>query len=333
MTQEKLRWGIMGAGNIAHKMAQALVINPDSQLVAVASKTLSKAQGFAKQHRIEAEKDYQTLVNRSDIDVIYIATTHNFHYDNACLALQHKKHLLIEKPFTINALEAQALVDLAHTNKCFMMEAIWVRFLPSMVRLKCLLESGIIGDIRLIDISFGGIAPPEYIPRLIDPQLAGGVTLDMGIYPITFINFLLEDLPSQHKSMCKMSSSGVDELAIYQFKFSSGCLATVNTSFTLLTRQSAMIYGSKGYVEFPAFQQGSSFTIHSHGGTKGVESSLVYTENNHENGFIYEVAEVVKQVRLKNLESPVIPLRETVATMQLMDEMRADWGFKYPSES
>lgn len=332
MSGTNLRWGIIGAGLIAHKLADAVNLDPDSTLVAVASKSAERAQAFAEQYGIEGTADYAALVSRADIDVIYIATTHNFHYENALLALQHKKHLLVEKPFTVNAAQAQELIALAARNGCFMMEAIWVRFLPSMIRLKQILQSGTIGEIKLFNISFGGIAQAQYLPRLTDPELAGGVTLDMGIYPLTFVNFLLDDLPSASKSFCRFASTGVDELAAYQLQYESGCIASINTSFNLFTRMEAMIYGSLGYIEFPHFQQGTTFTVHIHNGTRTIESSDTITEENHGNGFIYQVAEVVRQIRAGKLESNIIPLKETLATMQLMDSLRAEWGFRYPFE-
>lgn len=332
MSGTNLRWGIIGAGLIAHKLADAVNIDPNSTLVAVASKSAERAQSFAAQYGIEGTDDYAALASRADIDVIYIATTHNFHYENALLALQHKKHLLIEKPFTVNAEQARELIELAAANDCFLMEAIWVRFLPSMIRLKQILQSGIIGDIRLFNISFGGIAQAQYLPRLTDPQLAGGVTLDMGIYPITFVNYLLDTKPTVSKSFCRFASTGVDELATYQLQYESGCIASINTSFNLLTRMEAMIYGSLGYVEFPHFQQGDTFTVHIHNGTRTIERSDTITEQNHGNGFIYQVAEVVRQIRAGKLESDIIPQSETLATMQLMDNLRAEWGFRYPFE-
>lgn len=332
MSGTPLRWGIIGAGLIAHKLADAVNINPDSTLVAVASKSAERARTFAAEYVIEGTDDYAALVSRADIDVVYIATTHNFHYENALLALQHKKHLLIEKPFTVNAAQAQELIELAQRNGCFMMEAIWVRFLPSMIRLKQILKSGAIGDIRLFNISFGGIAQAQYLPRLTDPLLAGGVTLDMGIYPLTFVNFLLDAQPTASKSFCRFASTGVDELATYQLQYESGCIAAINTSFNLLTRMEAMIYGSLGYIEFPHFQQGTTFTLNIHNGTRAIESSQTITEENHGNGFIYQVAEVVKQIRAGQLESDIISLQETLATMQLMDSLRGEWGFRYPFE-
>jgi len=332
MSETAVRWGIIGAGIIAHKLADAVKQDPDSVLVSVASKTLSKAQAFANSHDIEADKTYLDLVLRKDIDVVYVATTHNFHYENAKLALENGKHVLVEKPFTVNAHQAANLIELAKAKNCFLMEAIWVRFLPSIMRIKSLLAQGTIGEIKLFDISFGNIAPDMYRPRLTNPSLTGGVTLDMGIYPITFVNYMLDDIPSEHKSMVHMSPTGVDEIASYQFRYTSGCMATINTSYNLKTRHSAMIYGSVGYIDFPNFQSGSIFTINLHNKMGEIESLETMTIRNDDNGFIYQVAEVVKQVRAGALESPVIPLEETLDTMKLMDEMRAEWGLKYPGE-
>lgn len=332
MVDKKLRWGIIGAGNIAKKLANAVILDESSELVAVASKSLGRSQPFARDYHIDACESYEALVARDDVDVVYVATTHNFHYENTRLALSHGKHVLVEKPFTVNAKEAQALVDLARERGLFLMEAIWVRNLPSMVRLKEVIKSGAIGEVRLFNLSFGGIAPPQYIERLTRPELAGGVTLDMGIYPITFINFLLGELPQESHSFCRFAASGVDELATYAFKYPSGCLANVNTSFNLLTKSEAMIYGTQGFIDFPAFQQGESFTVHIHNGTRDIATTETISSVNHENGFIYQVAEVAKQVKAGELESEIIPLAETVATMQLMDSMRAQWGLKYPFE-
>lgn len=332
MTISKIRWGIIGAGNIAKKLADAVFLDPSSELVAVASKSLERSQPFADAHHIEACASYKELVDREDIDVVYIATTHNFHYENALLALEHNKHVLVEKPFTVNAKEAQALVDLAAQRGLFLMEAMWVRNLPSMVHLKELLKSGVIGEIKLFNVSFGGIAAPQYIERLTRPELAGGATLDMGIYPITFVNYLLDELPVASHSLCRFSDTGVDELATYLFKYPSGCLANVNTSFNLLTKSEAMIYGSQGFIEFPAFQQGTTFTLSIHNGTRDIEPIQTISVDNHANGFVYQVAEVAKQINAGKLESEIMPLAETVATMALMDNMRKEWGLKYPFE-
>lgn len=332
MSNHKIRWGILGAGVIAHKLANAVQVDPDSELVAVASRTPEKAESFAAAHDISA-CSYEALVSRDDIDVVYVATTHNFHYENALLALNHDKHVLVEKPFTVNEHEARLLINLAKDKSLFLMEALWVRYLPSIQRLRQVLENGVIGEVKLINIIFGGIAPPEYQVRMYALELAGGVTLDMGVYPITLANFLLGELPIASHSFCNFSDSGVDELASYQLKYASGCIATINTSFNLHTRQAANIYGSLGFIEFPQFQQGQEFTVHTHNGTREIMKSETIREDHHENGFCYQVAEVVRCLRQGLHESPVMPLEETANTMALMDGFRREWAFVYPFES
>jgi predicted dehydrogenase len=283
-------------------------------------------------YQIDACIDYQDLAGRTDIDVIYIATTHNYHFENALLALGSGKHVLVEKPFTVNAQEARCLVDVAREKQLFLMEAIWVRFLPSIRLLRDYVRDGTIGEIRYVSLSFGAVASADYVDRLMDPDLAGGVTLDTGIYPITLVNFLLGELPQRVNSLSRMSSSDVDELAAYQFQFPSNCIASIGTSFALLMKNEAVVYGTRGYIDFSNIQEGQSFTVHIHNGSNLIRSTETITEKNASNGFVYQVAEVADCVRNGRLESETMPLAETVATMELMDTMRAQWGFKYPFE-
>lgn len=330
--RQKINWGIIGPGIIARRMADALQIHPDCRLVAAASKSRERAVQFGREYAGVQAMNYQELVNQKDIDVVYVATTHNYHHENAKLALEHGKHVVIEKPFTVNAREARNLVALARERKLFLMEAIWVRFLPSLQLLKSKLKQGAIGQVKLIDISFGGFVAPHYEKRLITPELAGGVTLDMGIYPISVVCFLLGERPSEINSFSRFSDTGVDEFASYQFRFPSGCIATISTSYNLKMKNEAIFYGSKGYIEFGAFPSGHRFTLHRHGGTNDIKAKEEYAEDHTANGFIFQVKEAVKCIREGKLESGVIPHDETVEIMGVMDTMRADWDFKYPFE-
>jgi predicted dehydrogenase len=328
----KLKWGIIGVGNIANKMADALKITQNNQLYAVASKTPSKARIFADKNGVENVYNYQEIVNSREIDIIYVATTHNFHFNNAKLALEHGKHVLIEKPFTVNAKEARELVRIAREKNLFLMEAIWTRFLPSMKMLKNKITNHEIGDVKQFNISFGGFVGTEYEKRLKDPALAGGVTLDMGIYPISFVCYLLGELPINIKSMTCFSDLGVDEISNYMFRFPSGCLTTICTSYNLKMKNEAIIYGTKGFIEFPQFSAGERFTIYKHEGTNDIKDTIDVLENNHSNGFIYQVEEVVRCIQEGKLESKIIPLNETIGIMEVMDKMREEWDFIYPFE-
>ena len=329
---QELKWGIIGTGIIAEKMADALRIYSNSQLYAVASKTPSKARAFANKHGVENVYSYQEIVNCREIDVIYVATTHNFHFENAKLALEHGKHVLVEKAFTVNAKEAEELVRIAQAKKLFLMEAMWVRFLPSLKMLKNKIKTNEIGEVKVCNLSFGSFTQSKYAKRLRDPELAGGVTLDMGIYPISFVCYLLGELPVDIKSMTRFSDSGVDEISHYMFRFSSGCLANICTSYNLKMKSEAIIYGSKGYVEFSQFPAGDQFTILKHDGENEIKDTIEILENNSSNGFIYQVEEVTSCINEAKLESEIMPLHETVGIMKVIDKMRNEWGLNYPFE-
>tara|TARA_R110002096_G_scaffold183757_20_gene362017 strand:- start:5443 stop:6444 length:1002 start_codon:yes stop_codon:yes gene_type:complete len=331
-TQKDLRWGIIGLGNIAHKMADALSLTPGNQLYAVASKTPSKADAFADKYSVEHAFSYQEIVNCKEVDIIYVATTHNFHFENAKLALEHGKHVLIEKAFTVNAKEARELVRIAREKKLFLMEAIWTRFLPSFKLLKEKIIQHEIGDLKQITISFGKFVGPDYERRLKDPALAGGATLDLGIYAISFACYMLGELPSDIKSMTNFGDMGADELSNYMFRFPSGCLANIMTSYNLNMINEAVMYGTTGYIVFPQFTVGEDFEIHKHEGTNEIKNVDNVSEKNHANGFVYQVEEVSRCINAGKLESDIIPLDETVGIMEVMDKMREEWGFKYPFE-
>lgn len=330
MSDRVIRWGIIGAGVIAHKMAEAIQLEAGNELVSVASKSPDKAEAFAREYAIEADT-YPSLVARADVDVIYIATTHNFHTSNALMALEHGKHLVIEKPFTVNAEQARQLKETAEAHHCFLMEAIWTRFLPSMKALRDAIRNHTIGDIKVASINFGGIAPDQYRPRLFDPALAGGVTLDMGIYPISMLCYVLGERPSVMQATARFSDTGVDEIASYQFVFPSGCIATVNTSFNLLMRQEALFFGDKGYIEYPEFQQSDAFTIKRIKEREVASEETIRTEH-ADNGFVYQVREAARCLRAGLRESPIIPVTETVEIMAVMDEIRRQLPLHYDCE-
>lgn len=331
-TTKDLRWGIIGAGIIANTMADAIKTVSGNQLLAVASKTPDKAKVFAERHNVPNACSYNEIVNNEEIDIIYVATTHNFHFENAKLALKHGKHVLIEKPFTVNASEARELVQIAKEKNLFLMEAIWTRFLPSVKLLKEKIANNEIGEIKQINISFGYFVAPEYQNRLKEPSLAGGATLDLGIYPISFACYMLGELPQNIKSMTCFSESGVDETSNYMFQFPSGCLTNICTSYVLKMKNTATIYGTNGHVEFPDFQYGERFTINVHDRTNDVQKRKKIRKKNNKNGFVHQVEEVASCVNMSKLESDIIPLDETIGIMEVMDKMRAEWGLVYPFE-
>ncbi len=331
--EKPYRWGIMGAGIIAKKLAAALKQTKNAELYFVASKSSKRAEAWAQEQGVPNFGSYEELVNDESVDIVYVATTHNFHRETAQLALEHGKHVLMEKPFTVNAAEADELISLAREKGVFLMEAIWTRFLPVYAKLHELLDSGVIGELRLLKMTFGNFALPQYENRLKDPELAGGVTLDMGIYPIQFCCYMLNQLPADIQSMCRFSDRGIDELATYQFRFPSGAIAQISTSFALKMANRAELYGTKGYIVFSPFAMGNAFAVYIHDGTNEIQKEESYTVETAENGFVYQVQEVHRCLEAGETESPVIPLNETRDIMAVMDEMRASWGLKYQFEN
>lgn len=330
LNQSTIRWGIIGAGIIAHQMSDAINSAADNELVAVASRTPAKAADFAQEYDIDAES-YESLIARDDIDVIYIATTHNFHCENALQALAGNKNLVIEKPFTVNAAQAEQIATAARERNLFVMEAIWTRFLPSMQALREQVAEGALGKVKVAHVTFGGISAEQYRDRLYDPKLAGGVTLDMGIYPISMLCCVLGELPSEVIGRCLFTDTGVDETANYQLVFKSGCIATINATFNMMLGQTMTLYGDQGRVEYPDFQGQGEYTLSKLDGRETVEEGTFGAEN-AANGFVHQVEEAARCIRAGLTESPIIPLSESVAIMGILDDLRRQFPLRYDFE-
>ncbi len=330
--KESYGWGIMGAGIIARKMTEALRQNKRCKLLYIGSKSAERAKNFAGELKIPRYGSYEALLGDPEIDVVYVATTHNFHYANAKMALEYGKHLLVEKPFTVNAAQADELIQIARGRGLFLMEAIWTRFLPSWMKIRELLRAGAIGEVRFIDMVFGKIVPPHFEKRLNDPALAGGTTLDLGIYPISFCSYMMGEVPEKSGSMCHPGKYGVDETAAYQLAFSNGAIAQIGSSFNIRMDDRAVIYGTRGIIDFPGFPGGDHFRIRMHeGGDEAFKEEHVVLEQ-EKNGFIYEVEEVLSCLDRGRSESSVISLKESRDLMEVMDGMRHSWGLVYPDE-
>jgi dihydrodiol dehydrogenase / D-xylose 1-dehydrogenase (NADP) len=331
MNSPPVRWGIIGAGIIAHVLADAVTRNPDSRLIAVASRSPDKAADFAARYAIDA-CSYEALVARDDIDVVYVATTHNAHFDNAMLALAHGKHLLVEKPFMVNARQARAVVQSAREKRLFVMEAMWTRFLPGTRRLQEVLTSGRLGEIKHLELRFGVFISERFETRLSTPELAGGVTLDIGIYPISLACHVLGELPSEVKALAQFSDPRVDERIACALAFPGGTTAVISASYRLAMTPQMMIYGTRGMVDYPHVQNCPAFKVLIHEGTNEIKAVENVSTEHADNGFVYQVAEVVRCLRGGYRESDIMPLDESIGIMAVMDQMRHQWNFSYPFE-
>ena len=318
-----IRWGIIGAGHIAEKLALALNSLKDTELTAIASRSIDKAYEFAERFSVrKAYGSYEELVKDSDIDVIYIATPHTEHRKHASLCITHGKAVLCEKPFTVNQREAEVLITLAKEHKVFLMEAMWTKFLPATRMVKQWIEENRIGKVKYLQASFGFYSEFNPKSRLYDPHLAGGALLDVGIYPISYATFLLGKMPDQVVSSAFMGKTKVDEMNIIALRFEDGTLADLSSAMD------AVIIGEKGKIYVPAFWTAEKAELYDVGGKLIETFSLPFTSN----GFVYEVEEVNRCLREGKLQSDIIPHETTLAIMKLLDGIRADWGLVYPTE-
>lgn len=319
----------MACGGIAHQFALAIKKLDNCTILASASNTVGRAKDFTKKHQIpRSYNDYQSLVNDPDIDAIYIASTHNFHFENIKLCLKHGKNVLCEKPFTINAQQAKILIRLAKTHNCFMMECVWTRFLPAIEHLKQLLAQNIIGDVHTVKANFSicDNFPPEH--RLRNKNLAGGALLDLGIYPLTLAAIVFGEHPSRIQSSAVIGKGGVDESSCYLLEYEHHQRAILSASFIEEAPTEGVISGSKGYIRIPDFIGAQELHIKLENQTEKVFSFPFDEDEN----FTFEVSHAMHCMRENKKQSDILPLDKTTAMMTLMDTIRSQWGLKYPDE-
>jgi predicted dehydrogenase len=325
---EPIRWGILGTGNIAHQFARGLADTPDATLVAVGSRSIDTANTFADEFDIERRHPtYEELADDDGVDAVYVSTPHPFHRDNSILLLEHGKAVICEKPFTINAGDAKAVIDVARQRDVFLMEAMWTRYLPAVVRARELIAEGAIGDVRLVQADFGFRAGINPEGRLFNLALGGGALLDVGIYVISMASMILGPRPSRVASTTQIGETGVDEQSAFLLQYPGGELAVLSCAVRTGTAVEARIFGTEGSILLhgPFFKCGA-LTVKRGGEEEHIDLPL------EGNGYNYEAAEVGRCLRAGLKESDVMPLDETLALMELMDSIRAQWGLSYPME-
>jgi predicted dehydrogenase len=325
---DKIRWGIIGTGNIASQFARGLAPVADAELVAVGSRSAASANRFGDTFNVpHRHASYEALANDPEVDVVYIGTPHSLHKENSLLCLEAGKAVLCEKPFTINAAEAEAVINKARQKKLFLMEAMWTRFIPSVVKLRELLAEGAIGEVRLFvgDLGFRGKLNPE--SRLFHLALGGGALLDVGVYPISLASMVLGK-PRQITSMAHLGETGVDEQEAIIFGYEEGRLAMIYSAIRANTPGEAIIMGTQGQIRVhsPIFRP-TRLTL-SRNGQEDEILDIPYEEN----GYNYQAAEVMRCMRQGRIESEIMPHAETLEIMRTMDQIRAQWGLKYPME-
>ena len=326
----KIRWGILGAGRIANDFAHGLSVLQDAELVAVGSRTQANADAFGEKYNIpHRHASYEALAADAAVDAIYVATPHPMHKDNSLLCLQGGKAVLCEKPFTINAKEAIAVVNYAREHKLYLLEGMWTRFQPTMVKVREILAQGIIGEVRMVNADFGFRAGFNPAGRLFAPDLGGGALLDVGIYVTSFASMVLgPKAPQSVVSLAHLGETGVDEQSAFVLQYERGTLAVLTAAVRTQTVVEATIFGTDGKIKVHSpFYRSSRITLSVNG--KEDQSFDIAMDGN---GFNYEAAELMRGLRAGKTESDGLPLDETIAIMQTLDRVREPWGVKYPTE-
>nr|NLD39934.1 Gfo/Idh/MocA family oxidoreductase [Actinomycetales bacterium] len=319
-----LRWGIVGPGGIAHKFARNVREGTGCEVTAVGSRDQARAEAFAAQHGLAvAVEGYGELVTREEVDAVYIATPHSAHREAALLAIEAGKHVLIEKAFTRNAAEAREVVAAARAASVFCMEAMWSRFLPHQVVARHLVRSGLLGELVEVVADHGQAL--THVPRLLDPALAGGALLDLGVYPISFIVSMLGE-PLAVDALGHRSESGVDAISVSNLSY-PGAIGVGTTTLLASTPTRAFVAGREGCLEFDSrFYEPGGLTA-----TLG-EQVVRWEGTPTLGGFEFQVAEVAHGVAAGQTESAVLPLHETVVVMEVMDAVRRALGARFPGE-
>ena len=327
-TDDTFNWGILGPGGIARAFAKDLGFIQGHAIAAVGSRSLENAQKFAADFGGTAYGSYEELVADPSVHALYVATPHPAHHDNVILALNAGKPVLCEKPFAVNAKQAQAMVDAAARNQVALMEAMWARFLPHYAKVREIVDSRVLGPILSIHADHGQRLADQGIARLIEPDLAGGALLDLGIYPVSFAHMILGN-PSQITSSAVMTDKGVDAQTSMIFNYDNGAQAVLTTTMIEQTPCRAVVAGLNGWLEIDR-------TFYNPAAMRVVLNDGTVTEypNAYKGHGLREQAEIFKQlVRSGKLESDILTWADTVNIMKSLDTVREQIGLKYPFEN
>ena len=321
------KFGIIGAGTMSERMADTVRQMKDVDLYAVASRSEDKAKSFAKQYGAEKYYgSYEALMEDEEVQIIYIATPNHLHYSQARECIKHGKPVLLEKPFALNEQQAQALIDLAEMHQVFICEAMWVRFMPLMQRLKKELDNGRIGEVITVTSDIGyDLKEKERVNRL---DMGGGALLDIGVYPLSFsLQILGMEIDNISTSMVHMNS-GVDAQEFVNLTYTSGALAGFYVTMLANTGKRGTIYGTNGRIEVEDINNYTRYMVYDANG------QLLETVDRPEqiSGLEYEVEACVHAINAHKQECPQMTHFDTLFQMRVMDAVRRTWDLRFPQE-
>ncbi|SKB30915.1 Predicted dehydrogenase [Salegentibacter holothuriorum] len=321
---KKIKWGILGLGKIAGKFATALKDVEGAELYAVASRSQTKAENFAKEHSAtKSFSSYETMLADEGLDVVYIATPHVFHYEHTLLCIDHKKAVLCEKPFAINKEQVEKMIAKAKKENVFLMEAMWTQFLPHFKYVIDLIESEKYGKIKNLKADFGFPAPVDLDKRLYNKNLGGGSLLDIGIYPV-FMALSAMGVPENIEANAQFSETGIDIDCDMVFEYKNGVKAELGSSIIKQTPTAAVIEFEKATLTLHTrFHEPTNITIQT---PKGEETKEFKVDSN---GYNFEAEHVQKMLHEGKTESTEMSFKKSLQLIDLLDKVRTKIGLEY----
>lgn len=323
-----IKWGIIAPGIIANNFAESMNFVNGSQIIAVGSRSEKRSKKFANRFNIEnAYSSYDEVLMNDDVDIVYIASPHNFHFEQAMKALEYEKAVLCEKPITVNYSQCKQLVEKAKEKKLFLMEAQWMRFMPVINEVKLQIQNGIIGEVLRIEADFSYRTDFDPDHRLFNPHLAGGALLDIGVYPLSFSLYIMDKLPITFEGECAVGNSEVDEHGSVTLKFDNNEIAVCTFGTRIDGSRHAVIRGTKGSIELnEEFYMATEANVI----TDDKIKKIVIPHRSL--GYEWEIDEINKCLNEGRQESHIMSHQDSLDQMTILDDLRKRWGIKYPFE-
>ena len=322
-----MKLAILGPGRIADGVAHTLVALPEIECYAVASRTPGKAEAFARKFGFrKAYSSYEEMLSDPEVELVYITTPHSHHYEHMMLCLQYGKHVICEKAFTMNAEQARKVRDFAAEQNLYVAEAIWTRYMPSRKIIDQVIESGAIGIVNTLTANLS--YKIDHKPRIMDPYLAGGALLDVGVYGLNFALMHFEDDIERIESSVRFTETGVDAMETITVFYRDGRMAVLTHSIYCRSDRKGIIHGDKGYIVVENINNPQSVSVFDTN-----DNLMQYYEVPAQiSGYEYEFQEAVRCIREGKRESDSMPLERSIQVMEIMDALRKQWGLVYPQE-
>ena len=322
-----MKIGIIGTGGIAHTVTRTLLQMDGVECYAIASRQTERAEAFRKEFGFaKAYGSYEALVNDPEVELVYVTTPHSAHFDCMMLCLAHRKPVLCEKAFTVNARQAALIRDYAREQRTLAAEAIWPRYMPSRGIIQDILDSGIIGKPNILTANLSYVT--YQVKRITDPALAGGALLDVGVYGINFALMHFGDDIERIESAVRMTDTGVDGTESITLFYRDGRMAVLTHGIYARSDRQGIIYGDKGYLVVENINNPSRVSVYDNGDVllKTVDTPPEIS------GYEYEFRACMDAVQNGKIEADAMPLDDSVRMMTVMDTIRAGWGLTYPCE-